>query len=115
MSFILPSFTSCLTQLTLAMLGLDLHLFKTFQHAPQVGDAILKGDFLVFAWMGTLKQFPHIYLWYFFFGPLLPVSQSEGGGGGGAKGCMHVIRVEKQENSHSVVNVVSVVLQNKYN
>lgn len=55
----------------------DLHLFQTFQHAPQVGDAILKGDFLILARMGTLKQFPHVYLW-FLYPFLLPVSKGKG-------------------------------------
>lgn len=59
---------------------LGLHFFQTLQHAPQVSDAILKGDFLILAWVGTLKQFPHIYLWFFFFRfLLLPGSQIKGG------------------------------------
>lgn len=65
----------CSNPLTLAVLGLDLHLFQTFQHAPQVGDAILKGDFLVFAWMGTLEQFPHINVGLFLLRLLFPASQ----------------------------------------
>lgn len=74
-----PSFTSCLTRLTLAMLGLNgFHLFQTFQHAPQVSDAILKGDFLIIARMGTLKQFPHVDWWFLFYRLLLPVSQGRG-------------------------------------
>lgn len=58
------------------MLGLDdLHLFQTFQHAPQVRDAILKGDFLIVAWVGILEQFPHIYVEFFLLRLLVPASQ----------------------------------------
>lgn len=74
-----PSLTSCLIRLTLAMLGLNgFHLFQTFQHAPQVSDAILKGDFLVLARMGILKQFPHVDWWFLFYRLLLPVGQGRG-------------------------------------
>lgn len=60
------------------MLGLDdLHLFQTFQHAPQVRDAILKGDFLILAWVGILEQFPHIYVGFFLLILLFPASQRE--------------------------------------
>lgn len=63
---------SCVTQLTLAVLGLNnLHLLQTFEHAPQVGDAVLKGNFLVLTRMGAFKQLPHINLWFLFL-PLLP-------------------------------------------
>lgn len=69
-------FTLGSNHLTLAVLGLDdLHLFQTLQHAPQVGDAILKGDFLILAWVGTLKQLPHIYLGLFLLRLLVPASQ----------------------------------------
>lgn len=70
-----PPSTACLTRLTLAMLGLDLHLFQSFQHAPQVSDAILKGDFLILARVGILKQFPHVNIWFHFLRFLVPVSQ----------------------------------------
>lgn len=60
---------------TLAVLGLrSMHLLKTFQHAPQVGDAILEGNFLIFARMGILQQLPHVNLGLLLLGPLLPVS-----------------------------------------
>lgn len=63
--------------LTFTGLDLDLHLFQTFQHAPQVSDAILKGDFLILAGMGALKQFPHIYLFHLFLRLLLPASRGQ--------------------------------------
>lgn len=67
----------CSNPLTFTVLGLDLHLFQTFQHAPQVGDAILKGDFLIFAWMGVLEQFPHINVGFFLLRLLFPASQRQ--------------------------------------
>lgn len=61
------------------MLGLNsLHLFQTFQHAPQVSDAILKGNFLIVAWMSGLKQFPYVYLFGLFLSLLLPVNDGQG-------------------------------------
>lgn len=74
-SSILPPFTSRLTQLTLAVLGLRLHLLQTFQHAPQVSDAILKGDFLILAGMGIFQQLPHVDFRFLFFRPLVPARQ----------------------------------------
>lgn len=57
------------------MLGLRLHLLQTFEHAPQVSDAILEGDFLILAGMGIFQQLPHVDLGFLFFWPLVPVRQ----------------------------------------
>lgn len=74
-SFFISSVLSGLTQLTLAVFGLNnLHLLQTFEHAPQVGDAVLKSNFLVLTGMGIFKQLPHVNLWFLFL-RLLPVGQ----------------------------------------
>lgn len=55
------------------MLGLHRrHLLQALQHAPQVSDAVVKGDLLVLARMGTLQQFPYVYLHFLLFRSLLP-------------------------------------------
>lgn len=51
-----------MTCLTITLFGLHLpHLLESFEHAPEISDAVLKGDLLIVAWFGIFQDLPDIH------------------------------------------------------
>lgn len=49
--------------LTITLFGLHLpHLLKSFEHAPEISDAVFKGDLLKVTWFGIFQDLPDIHI-----------------------------------------------------